>query len=177
MGYAVEMFFDEQTESKIRGYFKLLFDLGLSKTIYETGTRPHISLAVYNEVDLDKFTEKLKVFLKDKEPLKLGFVSISIFPTEPSTVFLTPNSSDELLRFHYDYHNFMDEFLKTEWGYYLPNNWVPHCAIAVEVPKQKAADIIDEILKDFNQFHFYIEKIGIVEFRPVKEIKTFSLKS
>lgn len=176
MGYAVEMYFDETTENKIKRYFKLLSDLGLSKTIYEMGTRPHISLAVYNEVDLNNLSEKLQEFLNDQKPIKLSFVSISIFPTEPSTVFLAPSLSEELLKIHRDYHDFTKEFLKAEWTYYLPNHWIPHCAIAVEISKQKAANIVDVILKDFSQFDFFIEKVGIVEFWPLKEMRTFSLK-
>lgn len=76
---------------------------------------------------------------------------------------------------HRDYHECMADFLKEEWSYYLPNKWVPHCAIALEVSKQKVAEIIKEILKDFDQFQFSIETLGIVEFRPVRELKTFSL--
>jgi hypothetical protein len=108
MGYAVEMFFDERTENKIRGYFKLLSELGLSKTIYDIGTRPHISLAVYSEVDLNQLSKKLKEFLKNKEYLHLYFVGISVFPTEPSTVYLAPNFSDELRELHNEYHDFMN---------------------------------------------------------------------
>lgn len=51
MGYAVEMFFDEDSENRIRQFFKLLYDLGLAKTMYELESRPHISLAVYSEID------------------------------------------------------------------------------------------------------------------------------
>lgn len=176
MGYAVEMFFDKASEDKIKSYFKRLHDLNLSKILYELNSRPHISLAVYNEINLQKFQKEFIQFIENRESMKLSFESLGIFPTQPGVVYLAPSLNNELWEFHREYHEYMDKYIKNEWTYYLPNRWVPHCAIAVDVPKQSVSKIIDEILNDFHQFDFHIEEIGIVKFRPVEEIEVFTLR-
>jgi len=97
----------------------------------------------------------------------LRFESISIFPTDPAVIFIAPSMTNELLTLHRNYHDLMSGFLEDEWEYYLPDKWVPHCALAMDVPKLKVSKIIEHLINEFQQFNFSIEEIGIVEFKPV----------
>lgn len=62
MKYAIELYFDRETE-------KILFDLsqrvaeeGISMKFSEWKTRPHLTLACYNDLDEQKCIEQLKQF-------------------------------------------------------------------------------------------------------------------
>ena len=88
MGYAVEMFFDKKSENAIRGYWENLHNNHLSMSMHESGNRPHISLAVYNNVDAVLLSEKLYKFLIGRKTVKLRFESISVFPTDPAVILL-----------------------------------------------------------------------------------------
>lgn len=176
MGFAIEMFFDKKTEGILLEYWKSLYETGLSKELYESGSRPHISLAVYNDIDLDALNNRLPILLEGKKPFELRFESVGIFPTDPSVVFLAPGMTDNLYEIHKEYHTVMTDFLEKEWSYYLPNKWVPHCAMAMGVPRESVSEVVDHIMNDFRQCSFTIEEVGIVEFRPVKHRKAYKLK-
>ncbi len=175
MGFAIEMFFDKSTECAILEYWKSLYDTDLSKVLFELGGRPHITLAVYNDVDVNKLRDKLAIFLEERKALKLRFESVSVFPTDPSVVFLAPGMTDSLRDIHREYHNIMQDFSVNEWEYYLPNKWVPHCAIAMEVPRENVSSVVGHIMSKIYQFDFTIEEVGIVEFRPIRHLETFKL--
>ena len=64
MTYAIEMYFDKETEEKIMSLAKKVADAGLSTKYLEWKTRPHITLAVFNDVDEDRCTELLEMFAK-----------------------------------------------------------------------------------------------------------------
>lgn len=144
-------------------------------SMHESGSRPHISLAVYNNVDVALLSERLYKFLIGRKTVKLRFESISAFPTDPAVIFIAPGMTNELFTLHKNYHALMSGCLKDEWGYYLPDKWVPHCALAMDVPKLKVSNIIQHLTTDFQQFDFSIEEIGIVEFRPVNHLITYKL--
>src|SRR4051812_18091288 len=60
MGFAVEMYFDEKTEKTLRDLRKVLSDAGVRPVLDEIGDRPHISLAVFSQVDIDVLLEELE---------------------------------------------------------------------------------------------------------------------
>ena len=51
MVYAIEMYFDKETEEKIMSLAHKIADSKLSTKYLEWKTRPHVTLAVFNDVD------------------------------------------------------------------------------------------------------------------------------
>lgn len=51
MKYAVELYFDPETEEKMTSLARRVADEGLSTRFLEYGTRPHLTLACFNDVD------------------------------------------------------------------------------------------------------------------------------
>lgn len=51
MGYAVEIYFDNETTSKIQAVWANIVSAGLDSFIPQSGARPHISLGVYDALD------------------------------------------------------------------------------------------------------------------------------
>ena len=62
MTYAIEMYFDKETEEKIMSLAKKVADAGLSTKYLEWKTRPHITLAVFNDVGEDRCTKLFRLF-------------------------------------------------------------------------------------------------------------------
>lgn len=65
MRYAIEMYFDTRTEGRIMNLAKKVAKNNLSTKFLEWKTRPHIKLAVFNDIDEDKCTKLLEKFAKD----------------------------------------------------------------------------------------------------------------
>lgn len=80
MGYAVELYFDPDSDLAIRRIWSGIADaFGLS-TMLTNGGRPHVSLAVYSD-DLDhrSFLQELPAFSKSLAPLEVQLGSVGTF--------------------------------------------------------------------------------------------------
>ena len=85
MGFAVEMYFDEKTEKALRDLRKVLSDAGVRPVLDEMGDRPHISLAVFSQVDVNVLLEELEGFAAETRPLPITLSAIfAASPTLPT---------------------------------------------------------------------------------------------
>ena len=60
MKYAIELYFDEKIEKRLLDMAQKVADEKISTRFLEYKTRPHITLACYNNVDEEICIEKLK---------------------------------------------------------------------------------------------------------------------
>ena len=65
MKYAVELYFDKDTEEKIFKLAQGIANEGISKKYLEWRTRPHITIAIFNDIDIEKCDKILKEIAKD----------------------------------------------------------------------------------------------------------------
>lgn len=87
------------------------------------GVEPHITLADYNELDVNLYTKKLEEFVAVQANMaEVIFPSVGIFPTN-GTIFLAPTITDELIRFHHFYHDYFKIFHDNLNSYYVPGKW------------------------------------------------------
>ena len=59
MQYAIELYYDKETEQKLYNLAKGVADEKLSTKFMEWTTRPHLTLACFNDVDEEKCMEQL----------------------------------------------------------------------------------------------------------------------
>ena len=60
MQYAIELYYDKETEHKLYTLAKRVADAKLSKKFLEWKTRPHLTLACFNDVDEEKCIKLLR---------------------------------------------------------------------------------------------------------------------
>src|SRR5262245_52848517 len=87
MGFAVEMYFDQKTEKALRELCKVLADAGVRSVLDEIGDRPHISLAVFSQVDVDALLEETGRFATDTRPMPITLSAIGAFPSAEAVLF------------------------------------------------------------------------------------------
>ncbi|HDR4423637.1 TPA: 2'-5' RNA ligase family protein [Bacillus cereus] len=127
------------------------------------GVEPHITLADYNELDVQLYTEKLEGFVAVQENrAEVTFPSVGIFPTN-GTIFLAPTTTDELLRLHHSYHDYFKTFHDNLNSYYVPGKWVPHCTIATKLHVNQFLIAMEYIYGKFNYATASIEKIKLIK--------------
>ncbi len=178
MGYAVELYFDPDSDLAIRRIWSGIADaFGLS-TMLTNGGRPHVSLAVYSD-DLDhrSFLQELPAFSKSLAPLEVQLGSVGTFPTEESVVFLAPVVTRELLAVHERFHTAFSGFGGCSSAHYLPGNWVPHSTVATDLTGAEIGQVGQHCWEHFRPKRGWFQEIGLVEFRPVRELATFKLGS
>ncbi|QWG27907.1 2'-5' RNA ligase family protein [Bacillus mycoides] len=127
------------------------------------GVEPHITLADYNELDVNLYTEKLKEFVAFQENIAaVTFPSVGTFPAN-GTIFLAPTITDELLRFHHSYHDYFKTFHDNPNSYYVPGKWVPHCTIANGLNVNQFLSVMEYIYEKFNVTTASIEKLKLIK--------------
>lgn len=54
MKYAIELYFDKDTEENIIKLAEGIAKEGINKKYLEWKTRPHITIAIFNDIDIEK---------------------------------------------------------------------------------------------------------------------------
>ncbi len=177
MKYAIELYFDRETE-------KILFDLsqrvaeeGISMKFSEWKTRPHLTLACYNDLDEQKCIEQLKQFAQRYNPFPAYIGSIGMFP-DTGTIFTSPVMNKNMYRMQAELHDLLKEYDTKGFEWYLPERWAPHCTLALtnedgENAFYRASNLL---LREFRKTCGEFVAIGLVRITcPVKEIFTTEL--
>ena len=176
MPYAVHLFFDENTETKINQIWKKLADTGIAPYLHQSANRPHITLAVYQQLDPAACQTLLRSIAAEQPPLPLSFQYIGIFPT-PGAVFAGPTVADTLLNLHRRTHETLQPISADPTPYYVPGQWVPHCTLAMELTPELLTPAVEISLELSLPLEGKITKIGCTEQPPVKHLFGFELGS
>jgi hypothetical protein len=100
MAWAVEIFFDEPGEGRVRFLWNTLRLPEADATLYEEGSRPHLSLAVLSSQD-GTLEKKAAAVAGRTAPFGLVFGGIGAFP-ETGTLYLRPEPSGALQALYRD---------------------------------------------------------------------------
>ncbi|EJS01861.1 2'-5' RNA ligase family protein [Bacillus mycoides] len=159
--YAIIATFDRVFTYKIRELQSELTNIIGTNQL--AGVEPHITLADYNELDVNLYTEKLKEFVAFQENIAaVTFPSVGTFPTN-GTIFLAPTITNELLKFHHSYHDYFKTFHDNLQSYYVPGKWVPHCTIANGLNSNQFLSVMEYIYEKFDVTLASIEKLKLIK--------------
>ncbi len=129
MSYAVELHFDEATEGKVREVWKAIADAGISTSMLDGISRPHITLGVCDELSTT-FKNDLSLFAHEAKRFDIGFSFVGCFNSAEGVVFYGPTPTDAMFRLHTHFHSFFQGHAGKIWKHYQPGQWVPHCTLA-----------------------------------------------
>lgn len=177
MKYAIELYYDKETEQKLFRLAERVAEEKLSTKFLEWKTRPHLTLACFNDVDEEKCAEQLKKFAQDHKRMPACLTSVGMF-NDTRTIFVSPLMNSSMYQFQRELHEYMNDFDKKGWEWYCPEMWVPHCTIALTKEDDdsvfyKASDLI---LHEFEKLYGEFVSVGLVNITfPVEEIYTVEL--
>lgn len=177
MQYAIELYYDEETEKKLSALVQKVADEKLSTKFLEWKTRPHLTLACFNDVDEAKCTELLKEFSANHKVMPAYIGSVGMF-NDTKTIFVSPIMNKSMYQFHSELHTALGDFDSAGWEWYCPDRWVPHCTIALT--KEDADEVFyrasDLILHEFEKIAGEFTAIGLTKVTfPVQEIYAIDL--
>ena len=179
MKYAIELYYDKETEEKIFNLAKRVADEKLSMKFWEWKTRPHLTLACFNDVDEGKCIEQLKKFAQSHKRMPAQISSVGMF-NDTRTIFLSPVMNSGMYQLQRELHEYLKDFDTTGWEWYCPDRWVPHCTVALTREDEdcvfyKASDLI---LHEFKKITGEFVSVGLVKVTfPVEEIYTVEFES
>ena len=160
----------------VRQLWQSLVQEGIPSQPLALGARPHISLSAFtNPLDSPLVAKKLEIFARQFEPLSFVLESVDTFPGSNGVVFLAPRVSEGLTEAHRRFHKEFDGYRATASPYYLPKNWQPHCTVAEDLSSKQVGHAIEICRKAHLPIRGQFVQIGLIEFRPIKEVCSFAL--
>lgn len=177
MKYAIELYYDKETEKRLFDLAKKIADKKISTKFLEWKTRPHITLACFNDIDEASCIDKLKDFAQNHKAMSAYLSSVGMF-NDTKVVFINPTMNRSMYEMQRELHEYLRDFDTKGWEWYLPDRWVPHCAIALTGNDTndafyKASDLI---LREFEKICGKFVSVGLVKITfPVEEIFTADL--
>jgi hypothetical protein len=100
MAYAVSLLFNPEITTAISARWQRLADVGLSRSMLELGYVPHVTLAVFDRLDVNAATASLDAVFKDAAPLEVTLGGITTFGAGSGVCYAALAPSVELSRLH-----------------------------------------------------------------------------
>jgi 2'-5' RNA ligase len=173
MPYSIELHFNDRTTHHIQRIINRLEEEGIHSITTEYNVPPHLTLIVYNTLDMNDTKDKLDLvgdkhrsFDLNLSVLGVGLLERKDFLKELPLFFL-PEVTTELLTIHKYVYELFELYRKEVLNKsYLPQNWLPHCTVAFNVPTKKIPDAMNTTLNSIQSLTIRIDKIVLIEYFP-----------
>lgn len=175
MGYSIELYFDNRFEEKIRLLWDQLDRAGVPSLLPGIGSRPHISLALFESCVEEQVSELIEKYFTDFPNTSIAFPAFALIPGKLQTIFLVPAVNRKLLERQEKLFQLLIDHGHKPLARYQPEKWLPHCSISKELSASKALKTIEVCQKSRVPETAKVVEAGFIEFRPRKEIKHFSI--
>jgi 2'-5' RNA ligase len=174
MGYAIEMFFDSVSESRVFSLWDGVARFG-APSMRNGDSRPHVSLAVADSVDQSAMRELLDSLAGTVKSFPLSLASLGLFASSERVPYLAPQVTPELLAFRERFFDHFSAVARGVWRYYAPTAWMPHCTLAMGVSLEQLGPAFDACQSFGLPLACTVSEIGLAEFSPVKHLHVVSL--
>lgn len=175
-GYAVELYFDKKMEDDFFSFRESIYKLGINPVLGNLGDRPHVSLAVFGDMDIEQVIRITSSFASQCNQFPAQLSSFGAFPTKSNVVYLQPVPTQPLLELHTLFHQYLKENNIPSSHYYLPGQWVPHCTLEFEIPDDQFNLALQLCKKHFSPIHGFFSSVGVIAFRPIAYLAEFLLQ-
>lgn len=170
MPYTIELQLNRAAEAKFLTHWETLRREGVSDLLFRMGYKPHITLAMYREIDEAKTKAKLEKFVAREAAIPLDFAHISL---DARGIFCQPRENGPLRKIH---TRFEKTFGKSFRDIDLAGQWMPHCTIGMELPMEKIGPVVDKLLATWQPISGIADRLALVKFRPGQVLWRKALK-
>jgi 2'-5' RNA ligase len=126
---------------------------------------PHITLAVYEDIDPDRLKVALRSAFTEAPALHLTFARLRVFDGDPLVLWADPLPSPALARAYAAVHARIDP-AKCH-PHYQPGAWVPHCTLGTEIKNEHRVEAIAFTDRPIEPFDVLFDVADCVSFPPV----------
>jgi hypothetical protein len=176
MPHAIVAYFDTNSDQVIRNTWKALADAGVCDYLYKSENNPHIKLGMYDNLDVDIASERLKSLAQKTEKQKIHFKNIGIYPGARPIVFLDVSVTAKLLNIQQQTQSiFSGESREIGATYFDPGIWKPDCFLTMSIERERLHQAIDITMDIPLPFDGFIEQIGAIEFHPARKLFSYPL--
>ena len=171
--YAVLLYFDEQTRSSLQKMINIAADACGSRRMIEPAIiPPHITVCYFTaenpDVALELIDGKAQMFSADR----IIWPALGVFPT--STIYAAPVPNEYLAGLCAGFNALLDGIVQPN-GFYLPNSWMPHTTLAMELTREQYYQAFTAVSLVFAPLAGVATELSLVICEPFEELKTWTL--
>lgn len=176
MGFAIELILDDDLAAPFQACWERLAERGISTFMAHCGSRPHVTLCIYDDVDLEACKTQVDRIAASLRPVPLSVASVGVFLRADPVVFAAPVVTEGLLDFHGRVHEAISVLGGGATEYYLPGHWVPHVTLAMDYEPHRTPDVVSECADLGLPRHGYGVQLGVVGFPPIRYLHVRDLE-
>lgn len=175
--YAVVLYFDKDSETKMQSLIDKVAEKTGCDYMKRVGIPPHVTVCALEgeAVDEEALFRETEALAGNIKSGGVFFASIGVF--NPLVIFLAPvmneflqstcKTVNERLLQHAEVGN---------RGNYLPNQWVPHAAIAVRLNPEALKEAFVIVQEEFSAFGARADRLVLARCEPYEELKVWNLR-
>ncbi len=168
MTYAISLRPDSGPSQAVDGVWRRLAAAGVADDMLALNYGPHVTLAVYDELDENEAAAVIKnIAARYSSPL-VSISSLGIFPAEKSVLWAGPTPDKTLLELHADLHR---ELAAKCHPHYLPGAWVPHFTLAGYLTSSALAEALAMLAPAWQTVSGRFVRLELVSFPPVEVLQ------
>jgi len=175
MPYAIAAEFDDETVfavDQLAARAAAVCGRGAT-TIASLGVPAHVTLAVYDDLPLDRAEAALNAYAAGAEPAELLISSVGVFPgaVTGSVAFLAPVVTPGLIALHRGCQKALARLDGACWDQYQPEQWVPHVTLALGLSDGDLAKTIACCTERWKPLRARLLGLRLAVFPPVKTLE------
>ena len=173
--YAVLIYFDHASEVKIRRIQSEVSRVTGNNYLSDNNILPHITLSLFSKESYQDILEDLASYAAELRDISVSLSSIGVFNSNPAVVNLLPVVSDDLIRTHKSLTAKLSRHISDFNPYYERANWVPHCAVAVNISPDELIGAIETTCRLFTPIICTFSTLSLVECNPYSKVADWKI--
>ena len=172
--YAVTIGFDNNTTETIQEHIDRIAKATQNDYMISNSIEPHVTIGAFCAENDQAIIDILDIEALRLKPDTVFLKGIESF--YPNVVYISPEKNCFLSDLNQTIHDRLSGlFVAADHEYYTPQNWVPHCALAVQLNDRQYKIAISEASKIDLPLFTTVDRIGLAECLPYRKIKTWKL--
>lgn len=178
MGYAIVGYFDAGADNRIKEMWKLMSDQDIDNYLINSENDSHFKFDMSDEIDVSLVKRELGEIAKEYKKIDLHFKKFGFYPNkEKPFVTLDIAENNHIIELQRKIHTtFINKAIEDSRGFFSSGIWKPDIQLTVSFEKEKLPKAVEYLNKIDLPFDGKLESIGLIEFRPVKQLFRIALK-
>jgi len=166
MPYALELFFDAQTDHAVRSAWRVLAASGGSNYLEKNGVRPHVALAVFDAASPEAFSDWHGVARHLPPGLTLAPEGLGSFAQ--GVAFVRFAADSPLKTLHREALRYLATKQLVVSDRYRAGRWVPHCTLAQNFTPERLTQVMAVVRTVDLAAPWTVTSLGLVRFPPTQ---------
>jgi 2'-5' RNA ligase len=166
----VQLDLDTETQSRLGAVATRLDTLSGLSTVQRLGDVHHVSLGIYDGEASEAMLAAIRGFAAATPRLRLPLAAIGVFPGDPGVLYLAPVVTPQFLALHRAFHGAMEGVAPPTRPHYIPDAWVPHVTLALDVAPEALPAAVDIVGETWQPVTARLTALRLIRFFPVETL-------